>query len=743
MKKLLGVLLGVVLFAASTFADVTVSNNGIGVGRSEKLNFVGSTVSRNGLTTTISSSGVTPGGSGSQIQYKNGSALGGITGSGTDSNGNVGIGSSAPSQSLDVQGTARATGFITNTLAPSSMAITVTCNSCSSSFGNPAGTYYFQGYDFYNNVNNSYGYYPYYVGPNGLAISYNNAFEVWVLTASKGNATGGNWVSGTNDSVNVPLTTWSGNGGPTGTVTIARASLAPSIKLDGSYNTLAGNVSIGTDDNSSTLVVNGGIKSFNSTSNFGSTPPQYEGFVATNGLLPTDYLSNTQMMSRSSHFSTQKINAIKIVVPNWYMNTSTYVETGTGSTASVTAAVEYPSGTYTRITFNGINTASIPSGGTVTSDYVNIAIPQNTQFWIRMYVTNSGGIVYQGYSPTTALGGGSNIGNSGISDLTTTAGSISSSNSNFSPFAIIGYTNNPSILIIGDSRCQGAQDTVTDSTGNYGDITKSFGFNYGYVKDCQGGYPLSKYVASNTEQLKLYKYASHIINAFGYNDIWKNLASVSLISKFSNNLADIAHGMNKKFYNITIGPDTDSTDNWATLVNQTVHNSSNNTNRLAYNVLVRTAALTQDGYFDISSVNESSLNSGLWQVNGSSQWATIDGIHESSQGNQNIAASGVISSIFANAPTIRNGNNVGIGTSIPGGTLDVEGTINPAVFFANGATPLQNVGIGTAIPGAVLDVNGTVRSSSFTAGQALCAKGDKSIGKCTSVVGAGGACTCS
>ena len=45
--------------------------------------------------------------------------------------------------------------------------------------------------------------------------------------------------------------------------------------------------------------------------------------------------------------------------------------------------------------------------------------------------------------------------------------------------------------------------------------------------------------------------------------------------------------------------------------------------------------------------------------------------------------------------------NVGIGTSSPSGILDVEGTLSPAIFFAN---TTQNVGIGTSIPKDYLNV---------------------------------------
>src|SRR3990167_9331594 len=51
---------------------------------------------------SITGSGGTPGGSNPQLQYNNAGAFGGVTGSGTDANGNVGLGTSTPSQQLEL-----------------------------------------------------------------------------------------------------------------------------------------------------------------------------------------------------------------------------------------------------------------------------------------------------------------------------------------------------------------------------------------------------------------------------------------------------------------------------------------------------------------------------------------------------------------------------------------------------------------------------------------------------------------
>ena len=102
--------------------------------------------------------------------------------------------------------------------------------------------------------------------------------------------------------------------------------------------------------------------------------------------------------------------------------------------------------------------------------------------------------------------------------------------------------------------------------------------------------------------------------------------------------------------------------------------------------------------------------------------------------------------------------NVGIGTATPSAKLSVVGTMSGRNLYISGtgATPrlttvqaTGNVGIGTADPKSKLDVVGTLSGSAVNisgtaapAGSAVCIKAGGLIGYCSSVVGAGGTCTC-
>lgn len=444
---------------------------------------------------------------------------------------------------------------------------------------------------------------------------------------------------------NATIPVSSGNGGGTGSNVTALSQLTDDVGYIRDTSALARKAAVVALQNSS-------------RGSFNGAPSTYEGLVATRGMLPDDFFpANSQIMSRSVHYSTQSITSLKIALANWYVKPGGGApsETGTGATATYTASVEYPAGTYTRITFGGGNVATIASLSTVISDYVTLptAIPANTQFWIRIWGNSPGGLIFQGTNPTGSLGGGFNAGNasSPVPDLTMTSGSIGSADISLSPVAIIGWTNNASIFLIGDSRALGLTDNVSDPTGNYGNITKSLAQNYGYMQLTASVEALSGWLAGSANQQALLRYATHLINALNYNDIWIGNKTLATCIANTTTVQNIGRALNKKVYNITIGPRTTSTDSWATVANQTIQNASINAIRLAYNAWVRGGGSGQDGYFDIADAEESARDSGKWKVNGSANFFTGDGIHESSAGNQAIRASGVIPSyLFLTRP---------------------------------------------------------------------------------------------
>jgi lysophospholipase L1-like esterase len=131
------------------------------------------------------------------------------------------------------------------------------------------------------------------------------------------------------------------------------------------------------------------------------------------------------------------------------------------------------------------------------------------------------------------------------------------------------------------------------------------------------------------------KRATHIISNYGVNDIYNatNGASMQVILSWMNKLRDMFP--TQWFYQVTIPgetiagePTTPSTVGGGLKMLNQVNNYL--LSGFAYN----------DGTFDIASVVQNPRSAGIWT---SSTYVSADGIHESPQGYQAIAASNVIS----------------------------------------------------------------------------------------------------
>ena len=128
------------------------------------------------------------------------------------------------------------------------------------------------------------------------------------------------------------------------------------------------------------------------------TPPVYLGEVATRAEIPMGMAApaaGTEFMSRSFHYARQTISQLQVAFPNFYVN-ATVGEQPIGGTATLTASVEYPAGTFTQLKFNGAVSATMPNGGFIVSDVAKVAIPNGAKFYVREFYQNAAGFPYTG-----------------------------------------------------------------------------------------------------------------------------------------------------------------------------------------------------------------------------------------------------------------------------------------------------------------------------------------------------------
>lgn len=383
------------------------------------------------------------------------------------------------------------------------------------------------------------------------------------------------------------------------------------------------------------------------------TPPSlYLGVVATKCRIPCNRsTTNKQANARTHHIARDNISALKIVLPNWYWTRGgTLTEAAGGGNITYSASVEYPAGTFTQIKWAGATSLVVASNASGTSDFVNVSIPVGASFWIRSFANAATAIVFTDGNtgfPQRDLANGEayNYAASGLSDLTM-GGTITDVGAASAPIcvplAILAQTRRPSVLIVGDSRDWGFNDTL-DASGDLGDIARSVGRSLGYINAGCAGDTFSGFITSHANRAALGAYVSHVvvgdaINCLRAGGSGQNQSSATTLGQLQTILGYFS--ANRRFTSTCGGPNTTTTDNWATTANQTVN--ANNAAIIAYNNAIRAGVANSNGYFEVADQVESARDSGKWFVTGVALESTADGLHTNQIGYLRIKNSNVV-----------------------------------------------------------------------------------------------------
>lgn len=328
----------------------------------------------------------------------------------------------------------------------------------------------------------------------------------------------------------------------------------------------------------------------------------------------------TDAMVRRSHLAGATTRQIHVAYANWRRVSGS--ESNGANNITVRGAVEYPSGTYTPLYFNGSRDVVIHPGGTAISDPCSIVIPLGTQFWTRTEVIVGSGESFMYHNLRTEDGEASQT---GAGDLTT-SGTITGSSPSYGPCAIFeDFLSATELRIggIGDSIMMGTGDTTKV---NWGWFARAFGAVVPAQRVAFGSETALNFSGqqSTYRRLPLLEGANIIICSYGINDISSSLAN---IQTRLTNVWTRAAATGVPVVQCTLTPSTTSTDSWATTTNQTV--TSNETKRTQLNDWIRSLPSPISGYIEIADIAETARNSGLWKVTGAANYATSDGLHPS------------------------------------------------------------------------------------------------------------------
>lgn len=373
----------------------------------------------------------------------------------------------------------------------------------------------------------------------------------------------------------------------------------------------------------------------------------YLGQVATNCRILVNYFASYWLANcRTAHVACELLTNFKVVWPTFYFASG--VESNFNGNVTLEATVEYPLNTFTRVTFSGVNKATVTGGNDFLSDFISVKIPANAMFWLRTrliipnaapvgYVTESGtGIGAGGFSMATSVYGSSSDSGAECAEFLNTASTLTSKLTTsglfgsqgaglvYRPSAIIQQTTRPTYYISGDSIAIGQYDVLDSNTrsGYLERATKNACINVAVGGESFGNI----FVAP--KRIALSQYCSHIITNYGINSAGSGASYWTSGATTMFNLFP-----NKPFYFVTLINQQQTTSNsWVDGGNSAT--PTNETNRISINNLIRTMNVAGvAGYIDSDFINSASFNGAYWKPS-----MTSDGTHPNALGNRFLGA---------------------------------------------------------------------------------------------------------
>lgn len=387
------------------------------------------------------------------------------------------------------------------------------------------------------------------------------------------------------------------------------------------------------------------------------TNPVYEGLVASRARMVTSLDTvNKQIMGRWGCISTEPLTSVRLALGNFLSNGSSDAGGGTGATSTVTASIEYAG--FNQVKLAGASSFTIASGDLVFTDYVTLItpIPTGTIFWVRQFITNTGGVLYYPFQ-NSFFSEATVAAVSGLADQTmsgTIANTYNAGNPQLAglpPLAVLGMTTNPSVIVVGDSICvQGTEDTsatITGVNGKVGLITPSLG-SVPFLSLAMSGETANTWTTRATARKKMVPKGSHLINQTGVNDLGTQRRTSAQIIPDLQAIAALARA-NQKIYQTTITPNSRDVSGspYTTTVNQSTvlaDGFEHKPEHVALNQAIRAGISGYTGYYDASSVLESALDSDLWTITPAPPY-TGDGLHPNQTGFDKVKNANVIGPI--------------------------------------------------------------------------------------------------
>ena len=370
----------------------------------------------------------------------------------------------------------------------------------------------------------------------------------------------------------------------------------------------------------------------------------YLGQIATRSTVNNTFATTTAIMSRVGMDFPDGATSFRLLLTNWSFQSAGSELLGS-ATQTFRAAIEYPAGTFTQITWGGSASKVVAIGGdTGLCDPINLAIPVGARAWLRVFVTTPGTTIFCYNTATRWTAGGDAAVITGATDQTMSGTVVDGGSNNFIfPAVVVGTTTKASFVILGDSRAASVS-TAPDSNGALGCIAPSLGAAVPWANYAVTATKLWHMTRNCPRTAELARtYFSHILTEYGINDVGEVPARG--LAKIQYDLASFKRRFNTQcIIATTLQPTTTDPGTpaaaYSTLGQQSLLSSEGD--RLAWNSYIAGLPTRISACCDINAP-VCDLATGKWKV--SAGILTGDGVHGNQTARNEVVNAGVINPV--------------------------------------------------------------------------------------------------
>lgn len=292
------------------------------------------------------------------------------------------------------------------------------------------------------------------------------------------------------------------------------------------------------------------------------------------------------------------------------------------ASSQVTAAIEYPAGVFSMLTFSGATQGTIPSGAWLESDWLQISLPAGAKIKINWWMYNAAGLVYAGTGSNSQIGDRCEVSATALPDKTMTgAAPFATGYVYCGPLVVIGEHAGPAAMLLGDSLVFGQADNA-NGMGHAGLLERNFGPGIPCGKYGVAGSKMQDWAATfghlyETRVLTyLLQYHTKAILALGTNDFVAGRTSANVVTDLASVVSKLP---GQEIYVCNVGPRTDASNTTP---------ATGDAERLTYNGALLSGVSGVTGVFDIASAVTATPNASLWAAAA----LTADGVHHTPLG---------------------------------------------------------------------------------------------------------------